>query len=86
VKTNIPYAVLPHISGSALIQKVAHFLQLAPSRTCIIQQVAQFARIRLDICIVLLELRIALQHQDLMLRTAGLPCGVHRRRGFGCDR
>jgi len=63
--------------GSALLEEVGHFLQLAPSCADIVKQVTQLARIRLDADIVLLELWIALQHQHLVFRATGLACGVH---------
>lgn len=90
MEKNVPRANLPDVCRGALVEKVAHLLQLAPSRARIVQQVAQLRRIGLDLSIVLCELGIALEHQHLMLWPTRLPRGVHgwlsRRVGVGGQR
>jgi len=78
MRAYIPYASLPDVGRGALVQEVSHLLQLTPPCAGIVEQVAQLARVCLDIRIVFLELRIALQHQHLVLRAASLPCSIHR--------
>lgn len=90
MEKNVPRANLPDVCRGALVEKVAHLLQLAPSRARIVQQVAQLRRIGLDLSIVLCEFGIALEHQHLMLWPTRLPRGVHgwlsRRVGVGGQR
>ena len=79
----IPYPSFPHVPGRALVEEVADLLQLGAARAGVVEQVAQLARVGLDLDIVLLELGIALEHQHLVFRATGLACGVHRKRGCG---
>ncbi len=65
---NIPYAIPPYVSGSLFFQECAHFLQLATTSTSIVEQVAKLAGIWFDFWTSFLELGIAFEDQDLMLR------------------
>lgn len=74
---HVPYPRLPDIAGGALVEKVADLLQLTPPRAGVVQQVAELARIGLDLHVVLVMSRVAVEHQDLVLRPAFLPDCVH---------
>lgn len=73
----IPNASLPDIAGGPLVQKIANLLQFTSASTRVVQQVAELAGIGLDLDIVLLVTRIALQDQDLMLGPAFLAYSIH---------
>jgi hypothetical protein len=72
-----PDAALPYILGRPLVQKVADFLQLTAPRAGIVKQVAQLARVGLDLGVVLLEFGVAFEDEDLVLWATRLPCCVH---------
>ncbi len=52
-------------------------MKLAPSRTCVVEQVAEFAGVWFDFLYILLEPGIAFEHQYLMLRSTFLAYSVH---------
>lgn len=55
-----------------LLEKFADFLQLVPTRACVVEQIAQFRGIWLDLLNRLLIFGIALEDQDLVLGTTFL--------------
>jgi hypothetical protein len=67
-----PDADIPHVTGGPLFEKVADLLELASSRARIVEEVAQLARVWLQVGVVLLMTRIALEHQDLVFGTTSL--------------
>lgn len=75
---NVPNAHSPDIAGRLLLQKGANLLNLGPPAGRVVEQIAQLAAVWLDVNCSLGGSRIALEHQDLMLRAAFLLYGVHR--------
>lgn len=76
----LPNSPIPYVLCRPLVQEVSDLLKLAAAGTGIVEKVAEFAGIGLDLDIVrvaLLQTRIALEHQNLMLRPASLLDGVH---------
>lgn len=58
----VPDLVLIDITRGLLLQERSDLLQLTSSRACIVEQVAELARIGLDILDILLEPRIAFEN------------------------
>lgn len=79
---HVPDAHSPDIAGRLLLQKSANLLDLGPSAGRVVEEIAQLAAVGLDINSSLCGSRIALEHQDLMLRAAFLLYGVHHASGF----
>lgn len=80
IRASVPYAQTIHVACRLLFQEAADLLDLGPSRLGVEEQVAQLARIRLDVDGALGRPRIAFQDQDLMLRSAPLLNRVHGAR------
>ena len=57
-KCLVPQLQPVDVAGRLLLQEIAHFLQLAPSRACVVQKITQLARIWLDFLDSLLKLWI----------------------------
>ena len=74
---NVPKFQPPHITSSSLLQEQAHFLELAPTCTRIVKQIAELAGIWLDFLDVLLKSWIAFEYQYLVLGPAFLAYSVH---------
>lgn len=74
---DIPNPSLPDITRSAFVQEITHLLQLASAGARIIKEVAQLAGIGLDLNVVFVMSRVAVEHQYLMLGPASLPNRVH---------
>lgn len=58
----VPYLASPDIMRRSLLQEGTDLLYLAPACARIVEQVAKFARVWLDIHNIFLELRIALEY------------------------
>lgn len=78
---HVAYPASPYVCCSALLQKFGDFLQFASAGADVVEEVAQLARVGLDLDIILLEFGIAFQHQNLVLWATGLACGVHGHHG-----
>lgn len=74
----VPRSLLPDVALSARLEKIANLLQLAAARAGVVKEIAELARVGLDLRGRLLELGIAFQDEHLMLGTAFLAHGVHR--------
>ena len=64
--SNEPYPKLVHISAGLLLQVRPNFLHLTTSCANIVEEVAEFAGVGLDITHVFLVFGIAFQDQNLM--------------------
>ena len=60
-----------------LLQVDSDFLQFAPSRACIIEEIAELARVGFDGENVLLVSRVTLGDQDLVFWPARLANSLH---------
>lgn len=81
----VPYPLAIDVAGRLLLEEAAHFLDLGAARLGVEQQVAELARVGLDVNGALGGPRVAFQHQDLVLGPALLLDGIHdaRRNGHG---
>lgn len=68
---------MPYITGSLPLQEGSNLLHLAASRRGIVQEVAEFTRIRLHIHGAFDGPGIAFQDKHLMLRSQLLSDGMH---------
>jgi hypothetical protein len=68
----IPESSHPDIAGSLLLQEGANLLKLGATRAGIVEEIAELTRARFHFLDIFLELRVALEHQHLMLGPAFL--------------
>jgi hypothetical protein len=75
-----PYPLAVDIAGRLLLQEAADLLDLCAARLNVEQQVAQLARVRLDVDGALGGSGVAFQHEDLVLRPTSLLQRIHGGR------
>lgn len=73
----LPYPLAINVAGCLLFEEAADFLDLGAARLGIEQQVAELARVRLDVDGALCCPRVAFQDEDLVLRATLLLERVH---------
>ena len=79
----VPNSLTINIACCLLFEKAANFLDLAPSRLCIEQEIAQLAGIRLDVDGAFGRSGVALEDEDLVLGATSLLDRVHGGRPDG---
>ena len=72
-----PYLALGDIASRFLLQKCSHFLELTPPRAGIVKQIAELARVWLDVDSAFLEMRVAPEDQYLVFGSYSLAHGIH---------
>lgn len=76
-RKGIPDATAVDVTGRLLLEKGANLLQLAPASAGIVEQIAELARVWLDLRGILLEARIALENENLVLGPAPVSERIH---------
>lgn len=80
---DLPYPLAVDIAGRLLLQETANLLDLGAARLRVKKQVAELARVRLNVDGALGGSWVALEHEHLVLRATLLLDGVHGGGGLG---